>query len=155
MKTKSSKARAFTLVEIMIVVAIVGLLLAIAIPAYKKLAQKSRVVAYTSNLRAMLGALEMYAMDYGNYPADVMPGIAPVGIKEYIPNINLSMPTPLGGVCDWERRSVGISSGLSALGTGFNSEEFVMVDKRIDDGDLDAGSFRRLSPTRYTFVIDE
>jgi prepilin-type N-terminal cleavage/methylation domain-containing protein len=50
MKTKSSKTRAFTLVEIMIVVAIVGLLLAIAMPAYKKIVQRSRVVAYAGSL---------------------------------------------------------------------------------------------------------
>jgi len=155
MKTKSTQFRAFTLIEIMIVVSIVGLLLAVAIPAFKKIVQKSRVVAYTGSLKAMSGALEMYAMDYGNYPADVMPGIAPAGIKEYIPNISWSSPTPLGGVWDWERNAVGISAGLSALGPNLDPEDFILVDKRIDDGDLDNGAFRRLSANRYTFVIDE
>jgi prepilin-type N-terminal cleavage/methylation domain-containing protein len=155
MKTKSSKTRAFTLVEIMIVVAIVGLLLAIAMPAYKKIVQRGRVVAYAGSLKAMIGALEMYAMDYGDYPDDVTPGVAPAGIREYIPNIDWSAQTPLGGVWDWERDAVGISAGLSALGPSLDPDDFILVDRRIDDGDLDTGSFRRLNANRYTFVIDE
>lgn len=155
MKIKSAYTRAFTLVEILIVVAIIGILLAIAYPSFRRAAQRSKVTAYTQSLKTMLGAFEMYAADYGDYPADVMPGIPPDGITEYIPNINWSAPTPLGGVWDWERNAVGISAGLSALGNNLDPEDFILVDQRIDDGDLDAGAFRQLNANRYTFVIEE
>jgi hypothetical protein len=97
----------------------------------------------------------MYAIDNCYYTDEVKPRGAPAGIREYIPNINWSAQTPLGGVWDWERDAVGISAGLSALGPALDPADFILVDRRIDDGDLDTGSFRLLKANRYTFVIDE
>ena len=55
----------FTLVEIMIVVAIIGLLAAIAVPAFMKARNNARRAACCNNLRLIEGAKDNYAIDYG------------------------------------------------------------------------------------------
>jgi type IV pilus assembly protein PilA len=61
--TKQKKG--FTLVEIMIVVVIIGLLAAMAIPAFNKVRLQSRVKAVTNNLRQLASAGQQYMLDKG------------------------------------------------------------------------------------------
>src|SRR5437660_1785520 len=61
--THSSRIRAFTLVEIMIVVAIIALLAAIAVPGFlraRKRAQASRIL---NDLRLIDSAIDQYAIE--------------------------------------------------------------------------------------------
>ena len=53
----------FTLVEIMIVVPIIGLLAASAIPNFVKARQTSQANACINNLRQMDGAVQQYALE--------------------------------------------------------------------------------------------
>lgn len=69
MKTNTSKA--FTLVEIMIVVAIIALLAAIAIPNLLRAKMSANDALAKATLRAVSTASESYATaNSGNYPAD-------------------------------------------------------------------------------------
>ena len=61
--TKSKQG--FTLVEIMIVVAIIGLLAAIAIPSFIKARQESQTKSCINNLRIMDAGKEQAAMEMG------------------------------------------------------------------------------------------
>ena len=63
MKIKTSKKSGFTLVEIMIVVAIIGLLAAIAIPNFVKARTTSQQNACINNLRQIDGATQQYALE--------------------------------------------------------------------------------------------
>ena len=60
---RSYKRRAFTLVEIMIVVLIIGILLAIAVPNFMTARDNSRAKACVSNLEEISAAKEQWAMD--------------------------------------------------------------------------------------------
>ena len=59
----------FTLVEIMIVVAIIALLAAIAIPNVLRSRTSANEAAAIGNLRALVGSLEMFRSVNNNYPA--------------------------------------------------------------------------------------
>src|SRR5687767_4735634 len=68
---KSSK-KGFTLIELMIVVAIIGILAAIAIPKFAELIRKSGEGASKGNLGALRSAMSIYYGDMeGVYPANV------------------------------------------------------------------------------------
>ena len=63
MQLKTSRRSAFTLVEIMIVVAIIGLLAAIAIPNFIKAREASQKNACIANLRQLDGAKNTWALE--------------------------------------------------------------------------------------------
>lgn len=80
------KARhGFTLVEIMIVVLIIGILLAIAVPNFMKARESSRTKACQSNLRQIDSAKEQYAMDNRLAEGAAAPAMTDlVGTDKYI-----------------------------------------------------------------------
>jgi len=73
--TKRSDKSGFTLVEIMIVVAIIGLLAAIAIPNFIKARATSQANGCIANLRQLDGAITAWALENGKSNGDVVGGI--------------------------------------------------------------------------------
>ncbi len=71
-----SKVRGFTLIELMIVVVIVAILAAVAIPAYTEYIQRGKLVEATSNLSDMRVKLEQYFQDNRPYIGACVAGTA-------------------------------------------------------------------------------
>jgi len=90
-KTKKIK-QGFTLIELMIVVAIVGILSAIAIPKFASLLEKSREGATQGNLAAIRSAVTIYYTD----KEGIFPGDLTTSFRSYLDPIPPAKATPLG-----------------------------------------------------------
>lgn len=65
------RRKAFTLIELLIVVIILGILAAVVIPQFSDASTDARVSSLTTNLATIRGQLEFYKMQHnGQYPTD-------------------------------------------------------------------------------------
>lgn len=88
------KKRAFTLLEVMIVILIIGLLLAIAIPQMMTSRERSQLKTCQSNMRVFDLAKAMWAME------ESVPQNSPATLADIAPYLK-SIPTcPAGGTYD-------------------------------------------------------
>lgn len=78
LKLKFSKLnRGFTLVELLIVVAIIGVLSTLLMANFIGVRQKARDAQRKSDIRQIQSALELYRSDQGSYPASLYTGVCP------------------------------------------------------------------------------
>jgi len=68
----NSKRAGFTLVEIMIVVAIIALLAAIAVPGFLRARKRSQASKVMNDLRLIASAVDQYAIEHGKKSSDLV-----------------------------------------------------------------------------------
>jgi general secretion pathway protein G len=67
----SSRRAGFTLIELMVVMAVLALLLTLAVPRYFHSVERSREAVLRENLNVMREAIDKYHADTGRYPAEL------------------------------------------------------------------------------------
>jgi len=85
MHSPTKTQHGFTLVELMVVVAIIGILSAVAIPTYTNYTKKSEVAVAMSSSSALITNIELEAQTTGAFPTDLQKigaseSISPLGI---------------------------------------------------------------------------
>jgi prepilin-type N-terminal cleavage/methylation domain-containing protein len=116
MKISTTKTAGFTLVEIMIVVAIIGLLAAIAIPNFVRARTTSQANACINNLRQFDGAVQQWALENKKQAASA---VTSANITPYIKLTSAStLPAcPAGGTYTFTTVSQVPTCSLSGAAT--------------------------------------
>lgn len=68
---QGSARKGFTLIELMIVISIIGILAAIAVPSYQTGLIKAREAVLREDLYSMRSAIDQFAADQGRYPVSL------------------------------------------------------------------------------------
>jgi prepilin-type N-terminal cleavage/methylation domain-containing protein len=147
-------ARGFTLIEILIVVTLIGILMAVAVPTFVNARENSRNSVFLANLRTASGAFVNYATDNKAYPLGVADGTVPAGMESYLANFEWSKQTPIGGLWAWDRDVNGYKAGVAVSGPTVSQRKLEEIDRAIDDGNLATGQFRS-RPGGCVLVIEE
>jgi type IV pilus assembly protein PilA len=143
MKTTDHTTAGFTLVEIMIVIAVIGLLAVIALPNISRARLKAQQTRFLNDLRIARHAFEQYTMENGTYPLDNTPSVVPPGMEDYLARMRWSAKTSIGGQWDWDYNQFGVTAGVSVYKPQRTDTEMAEIDKILDDGDLSTGYFRK------------
>jgi prepilin-type N-terminal cleavage/methylation domain-containing protein len=148
---KKRRASGFTLVEIMIVVVIIGLLAAMALPGFTKSRSRSQATAVVNNLRVYASAFEVYAMEIGTWPADHNRGIIPAGMEGQLPHF--SEETHVGGYYDWDPGVFGYTAAVSIVGVNAGPSVLQAVDEILDDGNPGSGMVV-INGNRLSYILE-
>lgn len=143
--------RGFTLVEIMIAVIIIGLLAAMAVPAFVRVRQSARNNRFISDLRTFSQAFENYSMENGEWPPNAASGVIPTGMSGEVAQAWISR-TSVGGRWNWDR-NLNVTAGISATSVTATDNDMRDIDAKIDDGNLSTGLFRKFD-TRFTYILE-
>lgn len=150
----TSSPRAFTLVEIMIVVLIIGLLAAMAVPALKQAARKAKHTRLANDFRIISGAVNTYSQQAGAYPEDSDSGVVPPEITEYL-NPFVWEDTPvIGGQWDLEGDGPSYRCAFGVHGYNMSDADLLLFDRKYDDGSLVTGVYQKIASDRYYQIVE-
>ncbi len=152
LRRAACRAAAFTLVEIMIVVVIIGLLAALAVPALQRVKQRAIATRYLNDVRQIREGAERYALENGNFPPNGVGGLH-AALRGYVPDKLFAETTPLGGAWDWDYEQNGFRVAVSVYLPTATTEQIRLIDRMIDDGVLTTGLFQTAS-NKVIYVME-
>ena len=155
-KKDNTACKGFTIIELMLVIAIIGIIAAIAIPNYLAYRKKAHVANVASSLKNFQKGFIAYAIDEGEFPTDshiVLPDLPTMA--KYIRPEAWGQTTPLGGTYNWEGPDNYPYAGISIFESTAPQGDLELLDLMLDDGDLTQGKFRQTPNGRYTYIIEE
>lgn len=130
---RSSNRKGFTLIELLIVVVIIGILAAVAIPKFSNTKQKAYVANLKSDLKNLVAVQESYFADknaYGDLPAVKL---APYS---YVLSDTTGTLTMDAGATGWSAKVVSTTAGQTCSifsGTGFVANKGTATQDGVPD----------------------
>src|SRR5512141_3073289 len=126
----------FTLIELMIVVAIVGILAAIALPAYQDYVVRSKMSEATAALAACKTSISEYAATKGSFPLDITASGCSTIATQYVASLTvgsggnmtaISQNTGASPECTLSLAPVGSATAI----TGWNGSYATCLAKYV------------------------
>lgn len=126
MKHMKTNQQGFTLIELMIVVAIIGILAAVAIPAYQDYTVRAKVTEVISMAAGAKTSISEYYLSEGAMPADA--GVAGVStddtVSDYVSDISYSSASSTVGTVEYTLTDLHADADSTSIifeGTGADS----------------------------------
>ena len=154
---------AFTLVEIMVVVVIIGLLAAMGLPALRRVKMRSQASAVQNDLRTFSTAFITFNLQNGHWPANADPREVPPEMGNALTN-NFTLKSPIGGYYKWNydvsADGVDAKAAIVIIGDAGNpvsddAELRLLIDRQLDDGNLDAGNVQVGSTGSLVYILEK
>lgn len=119
--------KGFTLIELMIVVAIVGILAAIAIPAYQDYIKRSKVSEIAATMGACKTSVTEFFQATNNLPTNADQGGCTTGAQsQYVANLTVA-----------NTGAITATGSATLLGTGANGIQMIMAPcSNVDGGQI-------------------
>ena len=141
------KQRGFTLIELMITVAIIGILVAVAMPAYKNYVIRGKLVAGTNALASMRASMEQYYQDNRTYMTVSSPSIVTPCVGQAVSssssisfNVNCFASADAPTATSYTLRATGVGSVAGAVYTVTNDGTMATVGFPTSWGSVPASS---------------
>ncbi|WP_066500332.1 type II secretion system protein [Abyssisolibacter fermentans] len=110
---KLKRRKGFTLIELIVVIAVLGILTAIAVPKYSTMKDKAREAVDMENIMNMQKAVDLYYAEYDKYPKDS------TDLKAAILDVLDTVPEPKACTVFYMDKSTGkVKSGASLPDSG-------------------------------------
>ena len=153
--------KGWSLLEIAIVVTIIAILAALAIPGFQLILKKSRFTALANDLRQFGDAFQTHALQQGDFPpshgtpGSIVPGMEGLLSRKWLEN------SPIGGVYTWGYTQQPLPAAeecyIQLVETGSSPfsvtlADVVELDKTLDDGNLATGRIQ-IAGNRIRFYV--
>lgn len=158
-------ASGFTLLELALVVTIIGIISAIALPSYQRIQRNTRFGALINDYRVFVGAFQQYSAVNAAWPAyGGSAGEFPQGMEAYLRATNWNQPSVFGGHYNWDRDVIHNGRKVKAAIAIYPTEgspltmtesEMQLFDNRYDDGNLATGAFQRGFGNNPLYIIED
>ncbi len=105
MRPTRARSAGFTLIELMIVVALIGLLVGVALPTYRHAQTKARETVLKENLFILRQTIDQYFADKGYYPASLQALVD----EQYLRRMPVD---PITGEANWDEIPADTATSL-------------------------------------------
>ena len=156
-RAAARRRRAFTLVELVIVILILGILAGVAAPKLLNVSREAQVAVILGNVDTIFDAAEVFQARNGRLPADAAEGRMPSDFDGLLPERLFTEAESYGGPYKWNgpggtNTNYGVTLPLTGDSAGM--AVYLNIDQSLDDGGPTTGWVRAEAGGTVHFLID-